>query len=78
MILFRTILLIFSMENYKADAKMMMVFSLACFKHAKGFGECALLGLQVFIELFYYAADIWRLALTPARRASKKQTFRKF
>ena len=35
------------MENYKADAKMMMVFSLACFKHAKGFGECALLGLQV-------------------------------
>ena len=68
------------MENYKADANMMMmmVFSLACYKHAKGFGECALLGLQVFIELFYYAADIWRLALTPARRASKKQTFRKF
>ena len=26
---------------------MMMVFSLACYKHAKGFGECALLGLQV-------------------------------
>ena len=45
--LFQTILLIFSMENYKADAKMMMVFSLACYKHAKGFGESALLGLQV-------------------------------
>ena len=59
MILFRTILLIFSMENYKADAKMMMVFSLACYKHAKGFGRCALFGLQVFItrELFYYVAD---------------------
>ena len=56
------------------------VFSLACYKHAKGFGKCALLGLQVFItrELFYYVADIWRLAPTPARRASKKQTFRKF
>ena len=70
------------MENYKADANMMMmmVFSLACYKHAKGFGKCALLGLQVFItrELFYYVADIWRLAPTPARRASKKQTFRKF
>ena len=46
--IFQTILLIFSMENYKADANlMMMVFSLACYKHAKGFGECALLGLQV-------------------------------
>ena len=68
------------MENYKADANLMMVFSLACYKHAKGFGECALLGLQVFVtrELFYYVADIWRLALTPARRASKKQTFQKF
>ena len=45
--IFQTILLIISMENYKADAKMMMVFSLACYKHAKGFGESALLGLQV-------------------------------
>jgi hypothetical protein len=53
---------------------MMMVFSLACYKHAKGFGKCALLGLQVFVtrELFYHVADIWRLAPTPARRASKK------
>ena len=45
--IFQTILLIISMENYKADAKMMMVFSLACYKHAEGFGESALLGLQV-------------------------------
>ena len=45
--IFQTILLMISMENYKADAKMMVVFSIACFKHAKGFGECALLGLQV-------------------------------
>ena len=72
--------------NYKADANlmiwwwwwrmmvMMMVFSLACYKHAKGFGKCALLGLQVFVtrELFYHVADIWRLAPTPACRASKK------
>ena len=38
---------------------MMMMFSLACYKHAKGFGRCALFGLQVFItrELFYYVAD---------------------
>ena len=33
-----------------------------------------MLALQVFVtrELFYYVADIWRLAPTPARRASKK------
>ena len=45
---FKPFYLFFRWKNYKADANlMMMVFSLACYKHAKGFGECALLGLQV-------------------------------
>ena len=87
--IFQTILLIISMENYKADAKMMMVFSLACYKHAKGFEESALLGLQV-LQVFntervilLRSKTFWRPAaagvLSPACRASKtKQTFRKF
>ena len=35
--------------------------------------------LSITRELFYFVADIWRHGqLTPARRASKKQTFCKF
>ena len=87
--LFQTIYLFFD-GKYKADADLMIgdmtddgdddKFHQHVIKHAKGFGECALLCLQVFVtrELFYHVADIWRLAPTPARRASKKQTFRKF
>ena len=44
--IFQTILLIISMENYKADAKMIMVYSLACLNTQK-VGESALLGLQI-------------------------------
>ena len=73
------------MENYKADAKMMVVFSLACCKHAKGFGESALLGLQI-LQVFnnervillrgrHFGALPSRL---PAALAKQKQTFRKF
>ena len=46
---FKPFYLFFRWKNYKADANlMMMVFSLACYKHAKGFGKCALLEFASF------------------------------
>jgi len=50
------------------------------FKHAKGFGESALHGLQI-LQVFSNERVIllrgktfWRLALTPVCRASKTKT----
>ena len=44
--IFQTIYLFFD-GKFQSRCHIEMVFSLACCKHAKGFGESALLGLQV-------------------------------
>ena len=59
--IFQTILLIISMENYKADAKMIMVYSLACLNTQKVLGKahclaCKFCKFSVTRELFYYVA----------------------
>ena len=58
----------------------MMISFISMYKHAKGYGESALLALQVFVTREVILLRCGHLAPCPyaARRASKKQTFQKF
>ena len=67
-------------ENYDDEMMVMMISFISMYKHAKGYGESALLALQVFVTREVILLRCGHLAPCPyaARRASKKQTFQKF